>query len=65
MIVSASLYNELDKLKDKNGRYLLQDSITAAKWQGIGKEVAALDDLLLSDLRQAIWLVSWEILKRS
>ena len=45
LIVSASLYNELDKLKDKNGRYLLQDSITSASGKALlGKEVVVLDD---------------------
>ena len=45
LIVSASLYNQLDKLKDKNGRYLLQDSITAASGKVLlGKEVVVLDD---------------------
>lgn len=45
LFVSASLYNELDKLKDKNGRYLLQDSITSASGkQLLGKEVVVLDD---------------------
>jgi len=45
LIVSASLYNELDKLKDKNGRYLLQDSITSASGKTLlGKEVVVLDD---------------------
>src|SRR5690606_29965956 len=29
-IISASLYNELDTMKDANGRYLLQDDITVA-----------------------------------
>ena len=45
LIVSASLYNELDKLKDNNGRYLLQDSITSASGKTLlGKEVVVLDD---------------------
>jgi Predicted phage phi-C31 gp36 major capsid-like protein len=45
LIVSASLYNELDKLKDNNGRYLLQDSITSASGKVLlGKEVVVLDD---------------------
>ena len=45
LIVSASLYNELDKLKDSNGRYLLQDSITSASGKTLlGKEVVVLDD---------------------
>lgn len=44
-IISSSLYGELDKLKDKNGRYLLQDSIAAASGkQLLGKEVVVLDD---------------------
>lgn len=43
--ISASLYSELDKLKDKNGRYLLQESITVASGkQLLGKEVVVLDD---------------------
>ena len=45
LFISASMYSELDKLKDKNGRYLLQDSITAASGkQLLGKEVVVLDD---------------------
>lgn len=44
-IISASLYAELDKLKDKNGRYLLQDSITATSGKVLlGREVIVLDD---------------------
>lgn len=44
-IISSSLYAELDKLKDKNGRYLLQDSITSASGKILsGKEVVVLDD---------------------
>ncbi|EOP94828.1 phage major capsid protein [Bacillus toyonensis] len=43
--VSSSLFNELDLLKDKNGRYLLQDDITVASGKRIkGKEVVVLDD---------------------
>lgn len=43
--VSASLYNALDLLKDKNGRYLLQDDITVASGKRIkNKEVIVLDD---------------------
>ncbi|MFK5277539.1 phage major capsid protein, partial [Lactococcus lactis] len=30
LFISASMYSELDKLKDKNGLYLLQDSITSS-----------------------------------
>lgn len=44
-IVSSSLYAEWDKLKDKNGRYLMQDSITASSGKMIlGREVVVLDD---------------------
>ena len=45
LYISSSLYAALDKLKDKNGRYLLQDSITAASGKALlGKEVVVLDD---------------------
>lgn len=47
-IISSSLYAELDKLKDKNGRYLMQDSITAASGKIIlGREVVVLDDEMI------------------
>jgi len=43
--VSSSLYNVLDLMKDRNGRYLLQDDITVASGKRIkGKEVVVLDD---------------------
>lgn len=48
-IISASLYAELDKLKDKNGRYLLQDSIASASGKILsGKEVVVLDDDMIA-----------------
>lgn len=48
-IISASLYAELDKLKDKNGRYLLQDSITSSSGKMLfGKEVVVLDDDMIA-----------------
>lgn len=48
-IISASLYAELDKLKDANGRYLLQDSITSASGKMLlGKEVVVLDDTMIA-----------------
>lgn len=48
-IISASLYAELDKLKDKNGRYLLQDSITSASGKMLfGREVVVLDDDMIA-----------------
>lgn len=44
-ILSASLFNELDTTKDKNGRYLLQDDIRAESGKKLfGKEVIVLDD---------------------
>lgn len=43
--MSSSLFNELDTLKDANGRYLLQDDITAESGKSLmGKEVIPLDD---------------------
>lgn len=46
--VSASLFNELDLLKDKQGRYLLQDDITVASGKRIkGREVVVLDDEMI------------------
>lgn len=48
-IISSSLYAELDKLKDKNGRYLLQDSITSSSGKVLsGKEVIVLDDEMIA-----------------
>ena len=48
-IISASLYAELDKLKDKNGRYLLQDSITSLSGKMLfSKEVIVLDDEMIA-----------------
>ncbi len=45
LFVSSSLYNELDITKDKNGRYLLQDSISSASGKTFaGREVIVLDD---------------------
>lgn len=46
--VSASLFNALDLLKDKDGRYLLQDDITVASGKRIkGREVVVLDDTVI------------------
>jgi HK97 family phage major capsid protein len=44
-VISASLYNVLDTMKDNNGRYLLQDDITLESGKRLfGKEVIVLDD---------------------
>lgn len=48
--VSSSLFNELDLLKDKNGRYLLQEDITVASGKRIkGREVVVLDDDVIGE----------------
>ncbi|HZH62589.1 MAG TPA: phage major capsid protein [Metabacillus sp.] len=44
-IISSSLYNVLDTMKDADGRYLLQTDITVASGKKLfGKEVVVLDD---------------------
>ena len=44
-IISASLYNALDTAKDSNGRYLLQDDVTALSGKSIfGINIEVLDD---------------------
>lgn len=49
-IISSSLYNELDTMKDKNGRYLLQDDITVESGKRLfGKEVVVLDDDMIGN----------------
>lgn len=50
LVISASLYNVLDTLKDKNGRYLLQDDITVASGKRLfGKEIVVLDDDIIGE----------------
>lgn len=49
-IVSQSFYQILDTLKDKNGRYLLQDSITSATGKVfLGRPVFVLSDDVLGE----------------
>ena len=44
-VISSSLYNVLDTMKDGDGRYLLQTDITVASGKKLfGKEVVVLDD---------------------
>lgn len=44
-VISSSLYNELDTLKDLDGRYLLQTDVTVESGKRLfGKEVIVLDD---------------------
>lgn len=48
LFVTASLYNELDLLKDKNGRYLIQPDVTKdSGYVLFNKEVVVVDDELL------------------
>lgn len=48
--VSSSLFNALDLLKDKNGRYLLQEDITVQSGKRIkGREVVVLDDDVIGE----------------
>src|SRR5699024_5133669 len=44
-LLPQSVYNEIDKLKDENGNYLLQPSLSSASGYSLfGKEVIVLDD---------------------
>ena len=53
-VVSQSFYQSLDSLKDQNGRYLLQDSITAASGKVLlGKPVFVLSDTVLGNAGEA------------
>ena len=48
IIASASLYNELDKMKDNDGRYLLQRDITLdSGYRLFGKELVVVDDTMI------------------
>ena len=53
-VVSQSFYQFLDSLKDQNGRYLLQDSITAASGKVLlGKPVFVVADTVLGNAGDA------------
>lgn len=67
IVASQSFFNELDKLKDKNGRYLLQDNIAASSGKGIlGIPIDIVSDSLfgkagtaqafIGDLKRAIFM---------
>jgi HK97 family phage major capsid protein len=64
ILMSQSVYNEIDKIKDGNGRYMLQDSIAAASGKALfGMEVVVFEDALIGadtmyvgNLREAIVL---------
>ncbi|TDM04061.1 phage major capsid protein [Macrococcus carouselicus] len=65
LVVSQSAYNNLDTLKDGNGRYLLQDSITAQSGKQLfGMQVTVVEDAIIGentmyvgDLAAAVGLV--------
>jgi HK97 family phage major capsid protein len=51
LYISQSLFNELDLLKDNNGRYLLQDDITVPSGKRLkGKEIVVLDDTMIGEI---------------
>lgn len=64
IVASQTFYNELDKLKDKNGRYLLQDNIAFASGKSLfQKEVVVISDELIGagkafigDTKQAVFI---------
>lgn len=50
LIVSDSLFNALDKVKDKNGRYMLQPDVTSATgYSFAGKTIYRLPDDVIGD----------------
>lgn len=50
VFASQSMFNELDLMKDKNGRYLLQDDITVPSGKRLkGKEIVVLDDDMIGE----------------
>ncbi|WP_251547863.1 phage major capsid protein [Limosilactobacillus caecicola] len=54
IIASQSFYNWLDTLKDKNGRYLLQDSISSPSGKAVsGINVAVVEDDLFGEKGEA------------
>lgn len=58
IVISQSAYQVLDTLKDKEGRYLLQESITVASGLTLfGKQVVVVNDELLGKVGEAhIWV---------
>lgn len=67
IIASQTFFNELDKLKDKNGRYLLQDNIQSSSGKGIlGLPIEVVSDSLfgeagtaqafVGDLKRAVFM---------
>ena len=63
-LVSQSVFDNLDRIKDKNGRYLLQESISnETGYKLLGKDVVVLDDeyfpdtttMFVGDLKEIIY----------
>lgn len=49
-VVSTDVYDQLDQMKDKNGRYLLQESITSATgYRMFGKDVRVIDKEVIGE----------------
>lgn len=63
-LVSQSVFDNLDRVKDKNGRYLLQESVTSSTgYRLLGKEIEVLDDeyfpnattMFVGDLKEIVY----------
>lgn len=63
-LVSQSVFDNLDRIKDKNGRYLLQESIASETgYKLLGKDVVVLDDeyfpnnttMFVGDLKEIVY----------
>lgn len=63
-LVSQSVFDNLDRIKDKNGRYLLQESVTSSTgYKLLGKDVETLDDeyfpdkttMFVGDLKEIVY----------
>lgn len=63
-LVSQSVFDNLDRVKDKNGRYLLQESISnETGYKLLGKDVVVLDDeyfpnkttMFVGDLKEIVY----------
>lgn len=54
LVVSSTFYNELDKLKDKNGQYLLQQDITSPSGKTVfGRPVYVVSDTAFGEAGEA------------
>lgn len=63
-LVSQSVFDNLDRIKDNNGRYLLQESVTSSTgYKLLGKDVEVLDDeyfpnkttMFVGDLKEIVY----------